>query len=79
VLDPSCAGWPQHMIRATIQAHTATSTIRTELTGCCCLFQGKLRVYARGDTGYTFGAIAILVRLPSGGPQVYRSARSVPE
>jgi hypothetical protein len=44
----------------------------------CCLFQGKLRVYARGDTGYTFGAIAILVRLPSDGPQVYRSARSVP-
>jgi hypothetical protein len=33
---------------------------------------------ARGDTGYTFGAMAILVRLPSDGPQVYRSARSVP-
>jgi hypothetical protein len=31
----------------------------------------ELRVYARGDTGYTFGAIAILVRLPSDGPQVY--------
>jgi hypothetical protein len=29
----------------------------------------------RGDTGYTFGAIAMLVRLPSDGPQVYRSAR----
>jgi hypothetical protein len=45
---------------------------------CWCLFQGKLSVYARGDTGYTFGAIAILVRLPSDGPHVYRSARSVP-
>jgi hypothetical protein len=33
---------------------------------CCCLFQEKLRVYVRCDTRYTFGAIAILVRLPWG-------------
>jgi hypothetical protein len=43
------------------------------------LLSWKLRVYARGgDTGYTIGAIAILVRLPSDDPQVYRCARSVP-
>jgi hypothetical protein len=34
-------------------------------------------VYARGDTGCTFGAIAILVLLPWGGSQVYRSASSM--
>jgi hypothetical protein len=56
----------------------------------CCPFSACVRTChpplgvtwaldARGDTGYAFGEIAILVRLPLDDPQVYyRSARSVP-
>jgi hypothetical protein len=54
------------------------ANVRSPSGLCCCSFQGKLRVYARGDTGDIVGAIAILVRLPSDDPQVYRTASSVP-